>query len=375
LTRRKKSVKVSSEIWERSQTKIISEKVFFKMNLEDIARKAGVSRSTVSRVINQDRYVSDLTRERVMAVIQQERFHPHAAARALVTRRTQIISVVITNDMTIFFGDNTYFPMLLQGISEGLLERDYAMLLWLGQADKNADDLVQRVSRHHLTDGLIVPSLKTDHPLMPYLMNLQIPIVMVDRPIGYEDRLSYVTVDNVTGAQQLVRHLIQQSGRRRIAHITGIIQIADAQDRLEGYRRALEEAGLPYDERLVYEGTFTRQAGYEGVKTLLHLEPDAIFAASDASAVGAIRAINEAGLRVPEDIAVVGFDDVDIAQSATPRITTMQQPVQQKGAAAARMLLDHIEGKITEPQHVVFPTELVVRQSCGAVLTQSLERG
>jgi LacI family transcriptional regulator len=265
--------------------------------------------------------------------------------------------------------------MLLQGISEGLLEREYAMLLWLGQADKNADDLVQRVSRQHLTDGLIVPSLKADHPLMPYLLNLQIPVVMVDRPTGYEDRLSYVTVDNVTGAQLLVRHLIQQSGRRRIIHITGISQIADAQDRLTGYRLALEEAGIPYDERFIYEGTFTRQAGYEGVKALLHLQPDAVFAASDASAVGAIRAINDAGLRVPEDIAVVGFDDVDIAQSATPRITTMQQPVQQKGAAAARLLLDHIEGKVTTPQHLVFPTELVVRQSCGAILTQSLERG
>jgi LacI family transcriptional regulator len=345
------------------------------MNLEDIARKAGVSRSTVSRVINKDRYVSDVTRQRVMAVIEQERFRPHPAARALVTRRTQIISVVLTNDMAVFFGDNTYFPMLLQGISEGLLERNYAMLLWLGQADKNADDLVQRVSRQHLTDGLIVPSLKADHPLMAYLLDLQIPVVMVDRPLGYEDQMSYVTADNIGGAQTLVRHLIQHCGRRRIAHITGIVQIADAQDRLEGYRRALAEADLPYDERLIYEGTFTRQAGYEGAKALLPMQPDAIFTGSDASAVGAIRAINEAGMRVPEDIAVVGFDDVDIAQSATPSLTTMRQPVQKKGAAAARILLDHIEGKLTEPRHMIFPTELVVRQSCGATLTQPLERG
>jgi DNA-binding LacI/PurR family transcriptional regulator len=105
------------------------------------------------------------------------------------------------------------------------------------------------------------------------------------------------------------------------------------------------------------------------------MRPDAIFTGSDASAVGAIRAINEAGLRVPEDIAVVGFDDVDIAQSATPSLTTMRQPVQKKGAAAARILLDHIEGKLTEPRHMIFPTELVVRQSCGATLTQPLERG
>ncbi len=228
-----------SDFWERSQKQITVEKSVFTMNLEDIARQAGVSSSTVSRVINNDRYVSEATL-RVMAVIEKERFRPHAAARALVTRRTQIISVVITNDMVVFFGDNTYFPMLLQGISEGLLKRNYAMLLWLGQADKDADELVQRVSRQHLTDGLIVPSLKADHPFMPYLLNLQIPVVMVDRPIGYEDRLSYVTVDNVGGAQTLVRHLIQQSGRRRIAHITGIPQIADAQERLEGYRLALE---------------------------------------------------------------------------------------------------------------------------------------
>ena len=337
------------------------------MNLEDIARKAGVSRSTVSRVVNNDRYVSERTRKQVQRVIDQERFQPNHAARALVKRRTEIIGVVIPNNVNVFFTDNSYFPMLLQGIGEAAHERDHAMLLWLGQGNEDSDRFIRKITSSRMMDGLIIASLTSDHPLFQHLLDLKFPVVMVDRPSGYEAQISYVTVDNVRGAETAVRHLIAQ-GRRRIAHITGHLTIADGQERLQGYKNALRKAGLQVNDDLIAEGQFTHEHGYLGMKRLLEHRPDGVFAPGDTAAVGAMQAIREAGLRVPEDIAVVGFDDLDVATQVSPQLTTIRQPVQQKGAYAARLLIDLIEQKYDAPQHVVLPTELVIRQSCGAAI-------
>jgi LacI family transcriptional regulator len=338
------------------------------MNLEDIARKAGVSRSTVSRVINNDRYVSEETRKHVQTVIDRERFQPNHAARALVKRRTEIIGVLIPHSVNIFFTDNSYFPMLLQGIGEAAHERDHAMLLWLGQTGEDSEHLIRKISSSRMMDGLIIASLTSDHPLFEQLPDLKFPVVMVERPLGYENHISYVTIDNVRGAETAVRHLISL-GRRRIAHITGQLTIADGQERLKGYKNALQKAGLPIDPNLIVEGRFTHEDGYIAMKQLLRHKPDAVFAPGDTAAVGAMQAIREAGLRVPEDIAIIGFDDLDVATRISPQLTTIRQPVQQKGAYAARLLIDLIEQKFDAPQHVILPTELVIRQSCGAAIS------
>ena len=335
------------------------------MNLEDIAKKAGVSRSTVSRVINNDRYVSSDTRERVMRVIEQENFQPNPAARALVTRRTEIIGVVIPNTENIFFTDNSYFPMLLAGLGEATRLRDYAMLLWLGELTNKDEHWIRKISTSRQADGLVIASLTHDHPLFPRLLEMNAPFVMIDRPLQYEDRISYVTIDNIHSAETAVEHLALH-GRRRIAHITGHVEISDGRDRLIGYQNALVKAGLPVDPNLIYYGKFTRTAGYHGMKYLLQHKPDAVFAGGDTIAVGALQAITESGLRVPDDIAIIGFDDIDVARQSTPSLTTMRQPVQQKGAIAAQLLMDLIEGKLESPQHILLPTELVIRGSCGA---------
>lgn len=340
------------------------------MNLEDIAEKAGVSRSTVSRVINRDRNVSELTRKRVQDVIDRERFQPNHAARALVKRRTEIIGVVIAHSVNVFFTDNSYFPMMLQGIGEAIHARDYAMLLWLGQGGDDQDRLINKITNSRMMDGLIIPSLTTDHPLFHRLLDLNMPVVMIDRPMGYEDRISYVTIDNARGAATAVRHLIGL-GRKRIAHITGHLTISDGQERLQGYKNTLQKAGFEVDPNLIAEGRFTLEDGYQAMKKLLPHKPDAVFAPGDTAAIGAIRAINEAGLRVPDDIAIVGFDDLDVATKVTPQLTTIRQPVEQKGAYATRLLIDLIEGQHDAPQHVVLPTELIVRESCGANMTIS----
>ena len=339
------------------------------MKLEDIARKAGVSRSTVSRVINNEPYVSQKTRDRVMAVIERESFAPNPAARALVTQRTQIVGVVIPGNVNVFFTDNSYYPMLLQGIGGTTHDRDYAMLLWLGQLHEDGEHFSRRVRNNRLMDGLLIASLIASHPLFQDLDQLRMPFVMVDRPVAFDDKINYVTIDNVHAAQTAVRHLIGL-GRRRIAHITGHVSISDGRDRLLGYKRALEKSGLPADPNLIYEGLFDRDRGYFGMKHLLQYKPDALFAASDTIAQGALRAIREAGLRVPDDIAIVGFDDLDIASETEPALTTIRQPIQEKGARAAQLLIDLIEGNVDAPQHILLPTELVIRETCGYSLTR-----
>jgi LacI family transcriptional regulator len=336
------------------------------MNLEDIAKKAGVSRSTVSRVINDDPNVNTQTREHVWHVIRQENFQPNPAARALVRRRTEIIGVAIPTTENIFFTDNDYFTRILAGVSQMTRQRDYAMLLWLGELTDDDERLMQRVSNNRLMDGLVIASLGHDHPLFKRLMTLRQPFVMIDRPLEYDDQISYVSIDNVGAADEATTHLIKL-GRRRIAHITGNMTFSDGQDRLDGYKNALRRAGLPIDPNLIAEAYFSQHAGYEAAKRLFPHKPDAIFAADDIIAIGALQAAHEAGIHVPDDLSLVGFDDVDVASKSSPMLTTVRQPVQEKGVAAAKLLIDLIQNQIEGPQRILLKTELIIRESCGVV--------
>jgi LacI family transcriptional regulator len=192
------------------------------------------------------------------------------------------------------------------------------------------------------------------------------PFVMVERPLEFADQISYVSVDNVLAAKTVIEHLYKH-GRRRIGTITGAMDNVDAQDRLTGYRVGLSSTGLPYDPDLVYEGQWTRVSGYLGAKHLLRSGVDAIFAANDVTAIGVFQAIQEAGLRIPDNVAVVGFDDLPNAVQVTPQLTTIRQPIQQKGIVATNLLIDLIEDKREGTQQLSLPTQLIIRRSCGAL--------
>jgi LacI family transcriptional regulator len=334
------------------------------MNLEDIAKKARVSRSTVSRVVNDDPNVNVETRKRVRQVIEQEGYEPNLAARTLVTKHSQIIGITIPQTINVFFGDNSYFPMLLQGIASLINQRNYAMLFWLAESHELEvrDSFAKRVARHRQPDGLIITSVIKNDPLFEYLLRHKKRFVMVETPATHADQVSYVTVDNIAAAMTAVNHLISL-GRRRIAHISGQLIIQDAADRFEGYQRALDQAGLARDSRLISLGEFSMTSGYESMKHILKQRPDAIFCGGDTIAIGAMRAIHEAGLRIPDDIAVVGFDDLDIATQVNPTLTTIRHHVQTIGSTAAQLLIDQIEGRLEHPCQVVLPTELIVRES------------
>lgn len=339
-----------------------NERTHQQITIEDIAARAGVSRSTVSRVLNGEPYVREDTRQRVLKVIQEAKYTPHPAARSLVTQRTRVIGVVIPITVWMVFEDPFYFPTLLQGVAESTHSRDYAVLLWWGQSVEDSDQFYQRiVQQNRLMDGLIIASSHDEH-LTNRLLAMETPFVMVERPNENIDQISYVSVDNVEAGRMATEHLIKL-GRQRIATITGAMAISDASDRLLGYRKALADYKLPADPNWVEEGDFTRKAGYLGMQKLLKQNVDALFAANDLTALGAMDAIREAGLRVPEDIAVIGFDDLPSASQATPPLSTIAHPIQKKGALATDLLIDLIEGAVESPRQILLPTQLVVRES------------
>jgi LacI family transcriptional regulator len=334
-------------------------------NIDDIAKLAGVSRSTVSRVLNGEPYVKEATREKVLTVIETMGYRPNPAARSLVTQRTQAIGVVIPHDLATIFDNPWYFPTLLQGISDRTTERGYAVLLWMGETETQEDLLFQRVTQNRLMDGMLVASATSDNPLIPHLFESQTIFVTVERPAIWPERGNFVCLDNIQGAQAAVSHLVRL-GRRRIGTVTGMLTNMDGVDRLEGYKLGLRDNGLDYDPEWIYEGTWNTRTGYLGGLHLIRSGVDAIFAASDIMAAGVMQAADELGKRIPEDIALVGFDDLPIAATMRVPLTTVRQPLRRKGAVAADLLIDMIEERVSGPQQIVLSTQLIVRQSCGA---------
>lgn len=335
------------------------------LNLQEVGKQAGVSRSTVSRVINNDPNVSKRTRERVLKVIDRLGYRPHFAARALVTQRTQVVGVVIPQTINIVFEDRYYFPTLLTGIASVINQRDYTMVLWIEEDETDQERFYRNIVQSRLIDGLIVASMAVNNPFLLQVAEMRVPLVMIEKPEGGPEHFSYVTIDNVSASREITEHLISL-GRQRIGIVTGDLKNADGIDRLRGYREALQVSPLGLDEALVVEGKFTFGDGYDGAKVLVARGVDAIVAGNDQTAFGAVEAVHELGLRVPEDVAVVGFDDLPTAARSKPPLTTVHQPIRERGAAAAQLLLEQIEGQEPTPKHLVLPTRLVVRQSCGA---------
>jgi LacI family transcriptional regulator len=335
-----------------------------KLTIRQIARLAGVSRSTVSRVINDHPNVSPQTREQVLQVVAETGFRPDPIARSLSSRRAGIIGLVIPLTIQSLFED-PFFPRLMQGISRGCNRHDYTLSLFLLHTPEEEAKLYRRISRRQYLDGLIVTATRSEDPLIPQLLANRVPFVLHGR---HEDpRVSFVEVDNVAGAHTAVTHLVRL-GRRRIALITGPSGSLAAEDRKRGYLQALLERRLPVDENLIVHGDFTESSSHEAMQRLLLHEPDAVFVASDTMALGALRALREAGKRVPEEVAMVGFDDMPQAATADPPLTTIRQPIQRAGVLAVDMLIDILGNGAVPARRIILPTELVIRASCGSQL-------
>lgn len=333
------------------------------LTLEDIAKKAGVSRSTVSRVINNQPSVRDEVRQRVLIIIEETGYQPNLAARSLASQRSGLIGLVIPRSVHTLFTD-PYFPRLTQGIAQACNSADRTLALFLVQDQEEEHKLYSRITRQGLLDGVIIQVGLMGDNLISEVAQSGMPFIVAGRPVD-ADSASYVDVDNVSGAYNAVSHLIGL-GFTRVGTVTGALNTATGLDRLQGYRDAIERRGLDQDEGLVVEGDYSESSGYYATRRLLTHKPDALFVASDAMALGALRALRDAGLAVPQDVAMVSFDDLPPATSVTPPLTTVRQPIRRLGIKLVETLLDIVENGCQPPRRIVFDTELIIRESCGS---------
>jgi LacI family transcriptional regulator len=334
--------------------------------LEEIAKQAGVSRSTVSRVMNDHPSVDDETRARVQSVAEKLNYHPNVAARSLAAGRTNIIGLVIPMGVSALFTD-PYFPLLIQGISSACNANEHSVMLWLAEPEYERR-MIRQVLQGGLIDGVILASALMDDPMLEALLKRGLPFIMVGR-LPTDNQISYVDVDNVNSAREMVSYLLRL-GYRKVATIAGPTNMIAGSDRLQGYRLALRSRGVALDPSLIVEGDFTEEGGYIAMQRLIPRKPDAVFVASDAMAVGAMRALREAGLRVPDDVALAGFDDIPFSARSEPSLTTVRQPIQRMGALAAETLIDMISHPHPQPRRIILPTELVIRESSGPAINR-----
>ena len=330
------------------------------LTLEDIAKLAGVSRSTVSRVVNDHPNVSAKVRTRVLNIIQTTGYHPNLAARTLASQRSWIIGLVLPQSVSAFFTD-PYYPRLAQGIAQACNQTNNTLMLFLVSTPEDEEKILPRVTRRGLVDGILVQAGHHSDRMIECLIGSDIPLVVAGRPF-HKDEVSYIDVDNENASYNAVSHLVRL-GYQRVGTITGPINSAVGLDRKTGYENALLQRGREVDAALIVEGDFTEEGGFYGMQQLMLARPDAVFAASDLMAIGAMRAARDAGLKIPDDIAFVGFDDLPHAKLAYPQLTTIRQPISQTGFQGVEILLDVIENGATPPRCVVLNTELVIRDS------------
>ncbi|OWA11640.1 LacI family transcriptional regulator [Streptomyces sp. CS113] len=338
--------------------------------LEDVAREAGVSRATVSRVVNGVRNVDPAIQDLVRRAIERTGYAPNQAARQLVTRRTTTVALVVSGAgdasdteqnafATRVFAD-PFFGRVVGGVVAHLRPRGMHPVLMFAETPEARQEVVAYL-RQGGADGALVVSTHPDDPLPALLAGAGLPAVLFARP-GRPVPLSYVDLAHREGGRLAAEHLLER-GCRRIATVTGPLAVAASQERLAGFRDALARHGHPYVP--VAEGGFTVDSGMAAMTSLLaeHPDTDGVFTANDLMAQGAVQVLRDHGRRVPRDVAVVGFDDSSVAVTCRPRLTTVRQPVEEMAATMARLLDEHIKGARTEPTSVIFDPELVVRDS------------
>jgi DNA-binding LacI/PurR family transcriptional regulator len=333
--------------------------------LEEVARVAGVSRATVSRVVNGNTKVNPDVRRAVERAVERLGYVPNPAARSLVTRRSQSIGLVIGEPAGRVFED-PFFPRLLRGIGAALSSRDLQLILLMPQSSGEEARAERYLTAGHV-DGALLTSLHGNDPLPHAVAARGIPVVVGGRP-PRGSQVSYVDVDNLQGARTAVEHIIA-SGRRRIATIAGPQDMPAGEDRLHGYHQALESAGTARDAKLEADSDFTQQGGSAATRRILAARPDidAIFAASDLMAAGAVQVLRAAGRRIPDDVAVVGFDDSPIAETLDPPLTSVRQPIEEMGREMVRLLVEQLTNPGSVPRTVILATQLVRRRSSEGV--------
>lgn len=335
-----------------------------RVTIRDVARASGVSYATVSRVLTGYEFVKETTRNRVMEAAEQLGYVANLSARSLAGGRSRIIGLIVPNL------DNGYVGAITQGIDRELARANYDLMLYTSHRQPGKESFYVGTLANGLTDGLLLVAPLVPATYLEALREQNFPYVLIDQA-DVSENSNVVEATNWQGAYEATRYL-NQLGHTRIAFITGSLAVRSAVDRLRGYKAALADCNIPVTEALIIEGDYQQQTGYEVTKSLLQSvdpPPTAIFASNDLSAFGAMDAAREHGYRIPDDISIIGFDDVPQASFVYPKLTTVRQPLEQMGHVAVKMLLEHIEDQSNTPQRVALATQLVIRDSCGPCKT------
>ncbi len=330
------------------------------VTIRDVAREAGVSVATVSRYINKNAPVSTEVGDRLHLVMNKMRYMPHAAARNLASRKTRVIGLLLNNL------HNDFFVPLLNGVEAVVRKKDYNLIIATYHASSR-DHIPAPIGPHN-TDGLLVFSDGLTDDDLTALNRRGFPMVLVHRTPPSQLPIPSVTVENVEITKSLVEHLIQAHGKRRILFLRGPIHQEDSKWRESGYRSALQANGIPIDEKLILNGDFERDIAYQVMNEFLsnggRAAFDAVFTGDDDAAIGVLKSLHEHEVRIPEDVAVIGFDDLGFAPFLNPPLTTVRAPTESVGKIATERLFGLLENSPSD-EVIILPTEIIFRRSCG----------
>ena len=338
-----------------------------KVNIKDVANKANVSIATVSRVLNNKPDVKDETKQKVLHIVKELGYQPNNNARGLVLNKTFTLGLIIPDIQ------NPFFPEIARGVEDCARRQGYSIIMCNTDNDKLEEKKAIQLMLSKQVDGLIVLLSMENRNILQELISKKIPVVQIDRIIDTDEAVS-ITVDNIQSAYQATSYLIGL-GHQKICHITGSLNTKNAMDRIEGYRIALKQHGLIVSNELILEGDYEKVIDYQKLNGILRSKdrPTAIFAANDLMAIKLYKIIKETELMIPDDISIIGHDNINISSLVSPGLTTMNQPKYKMGKLASEFLIKEIENKPYRKKHILLNTNLIIRSSAKETSTDKIE--
>src|SRR5690554_889299 len=333
------------------------------VTIKDVAKKANVAPSTVSRVIADSPRISDATKKRVRKAMKELGYHPNVNARNLAIRSSQAIGVIMPSSAETSL-QNPFFPEVLRGIGSMALETEYSLYVSTGGDETQSFEEVKRMVFGNRVDGIILLYSRRDDPIMNFLIKEEFPFVVVGKPYKKESQITYVDNDNILASKKITEHLISL-GHKRIAYLGGTTDLVVTMDRLDGYKQALEAANIPINDKFIIHDEFLRSSGRKAVEKLFALNepPTAIVVADDLMSLGVMNMLEELGIECPEDVSITSFNNLYLSELTRPSLTTVDIQIYNLGIQSAKALIERLKSKTEPVKRVIVPFEIKYRNS------------
>jgi DNA-binding LacI/PurR family transcriptional regulator len=337
------------------------------VTIKEVAKLANVAPSTVSRVIANNPRISEATKRKVKMVMEELGYHPNLNARSLSSKATQTIGLVMPSSGDVVF-QNPFFPTVLQGISEGVHEKKYALQMTTGSSEQEIFEAVIQMVQGKRVDGIILLNSKVEDKVIQYLRENGFPFVVIGKPAKYFEEITHVDNDNVHAMKEATEYLIHL-GHRQIAFVGGSLELMVTVDRLNGYKQALDYANISINEEYIKHEEFLREGGQEAVSELMALQerPTALLVVDDFMALGVLNKLDELGIKVPEDISVVSFNNILLSEMSKPALTSMDINILKLGFEASKSLIEKVENSSEPTKRIIIPHQMVERSSCSRI--------